>query len=77
MALCVTAVLAQAPYNFNYQTVVRNASNTIVTDAMVGVRVSILQGSAKGNVVYVETHSAFTNANGMMTLEIGRTVPTT
>ena len=71
MALCVTEILAQAPDKFNYQTVVRNASNTIVADAMVGVRVSILQGSAKGNVVYVETHSAVTNTNGMMTLEIG------
>ena len=49
----------------------RNASNALVTDAPVGVRVSILQGSADGNVVYLETHTAVTNANGLLTVEIG------
>ena len=67
----VTALFAQAPEKFNYQAVVRNASNALVTNAPVGVRVSILQGSASGNAVYVETHTASTNANGLLTLEIG------
>ncbi|MBR4646922.1 MAG: hypothetical protein IKO75_07420, partial [Bacteroidales bacterium] len=65
------AAFAQAPEKFNYQAVVRNASNALVTDAPVGVRVSILQWSASGNAVYVETHTASTNANGLLTLEIG------
>ena len=71
MVLCVCAALAQAPDKFNYQTVVRNASNAVVADATVGVRVSILQGSENGKAVYVETHTATTNANGMLTLQIG------
>lgn len=71
MVLCATAALAQTPDKFNYQTVVRNAGNAVVADATVGVRVSILQGSENGNVVYVETHTATTNANGMLTLAIG------
>ena len=49
----------------------RNASNALVTNAPVGVRVSILQGSADGDALYVETQSAVTNANGLLTLEIG------
>ena len=69
--LCAVAVFAQAPEKFSYQAVVRNANNTIVTNAPVGVRVSILQGSADGSAVYVETHTAVTNANGLLTLEIG------
>ena len=71
LLLCAVSLFAQAPEKFNYQAVVRNASNALVTDAPVGVRVSILQGSAAGNAVYVETHTVTTNANGLMTMEIG------
>ena len=71
LLLCAVFLFAQAPEKFSYQAVVRNASNALVSDAQVGVRVSILQGSANGNAVYVETHSATTNANGLLTVEIG------
>ena len=71
LLLGVASLFAQAPEKFNYQAVVRNASNALVTNAPVGVRVSILQGSPAGNAVYVETHAVSTNANGLMTLEIG------
>lgn len=71
MFLCLTTLFAQTPEKFNYQAVVRNASNALVTNAQVGVRVSILQGSANGSSVYLETHTAATNANGVMTIAIG------
>ena len=71
MVLAVAAAMAQAPEKFSYQAVVRNASNALVSNAPVGVRVSILQGSASGSVVYVETQTATTNANGLVTLSIG------
>ncbi|MBR4912034.1 MAG: hypothetical protein IKZ54_04260 [Bacteroidales bacterium] len=71
LLLCVGSLFAQVPEKFNYQAVVRNASNALVTNAQVGVRVSILQGSAAGNAVYVENHTATTNANGLLTIEIG------
>ena len=71
LALCAATLFAQAPEKFSYQAVVRNASNALVTNAQVGVRVSILQGSANGNAVYVETHTATTNTNGLLTIEIG------
>ena len=71
MVLSVAVVMAQAPEKFTYQAVVRNASNQLVTNAPVGVRVSILQGNANGNALYVETQTATTNANGLMTVEIG------
>ena len=69
--LTMFSAMAQAPERFSYQAVVRNASNQLVTNANVGVRVSILQGSATGNAVYAETHTVNTNANGLLTLEIG------
>ena len=71
LLLCAVSLFAQAPEKFSYQAVVRNASNALVTNAPVGVRVSILQGNAAGNAVYVETHSANANANGLLTVEIG------
>ena len=71
LLLCLTSVFAQAPEKFSYQAVVRNANNQLVTNTLVGMRVSILQGSATGTPVYVETHYTNTNANGLLTVEIG------
>ena len=65
----MTVLFAQAPEKFSYQAVVRNASNALVANTSVGVRV--LQGDANGNAMYVETHMAVTNANGLLTIEIG------
>lgn len=63
--------LAQAPQKMTYQAVLRNSTNNLVVSAPVGMRVSILQGSASGTAVYVETHTATTNANGLATVKIG------
>ncbi len=71
LMLCVTALLAQAPNKFSYQAVVRNASNQLETNTLIGIRVSILQNSATGSVVYSETQMLSTNANGLVTLNIG------
>ena len=62
---------AQAPQKFSYQTVIRNASNQLLVGQTVGIKISILQGSANGSAVYSETHAPQTNANGLATLEIG------
>ena len=67
-ALCVQA---QAPQKFSYQTVIRNASNQLLIGQTVGIKISILQGSANGSAVYAETHAPQTNTNGLATLEIG------
>ena len=66
----LAAAFAQAPQKFTYQAVVRNESNTLVR-GNVGVRITILQGGANGTMVYQETHTTVTNANGLMKLEIG------
>ena len=71
MVLAVAIAMAQAPENFSFQAVVRNASNSLVANAQVGVRVNILQGSATGDAVYSESHVTSTNANGLVTVNIG------
>ena len=65
------SALAQAQQKFSYQTVIRNASNQLLVGQTVGIKISILQGSANGSAVYTETHAPQTNANGLATLEIG------
>ncbi|MDA7744693.1 tail fiber domain-containing protein [bacterium] len=77
LSLLVVAVLmgitamAQGPSKFNYQAVARDASGVVISDGTVGVKVSILTGSATGTEVYSETHSAATNVYGMMNFQIG------
>ncbi|HPR59198.1 MAG TPA: FISUMP domain-containing protein, partial [Bacteroidales bacterium] len=62
---------AQAPQKISYQCVIRDASGGLVRSQTVGIRISILQGSAEGTAVYVETHTPETNVNGLATIEVG------
>jgi uncharacterized protein (TIGR02145 family) len=71
LSLIACTAIAQAPQKFSYQSVIRNAGNQIVANQSVGVKISILQGSATGSAVYAETHNPLTNANGLATIEIG------
>ncbi len=73
MAVFITATLfAQAPEKMSYQAIIRNAENALVSDAQVGLQISILQGTIDGTAVFVETHTVTTNENGLATLEIGQ-----
>lgn len=69
--LFASTISAQAPQKMSYQAVIRNTGNNLVVNANVGVRVSLLQTSATGTVVFSEYHTPTTNANGLVTLEIG------
>jgi uncharacterized protein (TIGR02145 family) len=62
---------AQAPPKMSYQSVVRNSSNALLTNTLVGMKISVLQGSASGDEVYVETQTATTNANGLLSIQVG------
>ena len=71
-AVLLTApVWAQSPEKMSYQAVIRNSSEALVTNTTVGMQISILQGSATGTAVYVETQTPTTNANGLVSIEIG------
>jgi uncharacterized protein (TIGR02145 family) len=65
------STFAQAPQKMSYQAVIRNSSNQLVVSHAVGMQISILQGSPNGTSVYVETQTPTSNANGLITLEIG------
>jgi hypothetical protein len=70
LAFTISA-FAQSPQRMSYQAVVRNNSGVLMANQNVGMKISILQGSETGTAVYVETHTKTTNANGLVTLEIG------
>jgi uncharacterized protein (TIGR02145 family) len=69
--------LSQIPEKMSYQAVIRNASGELLKGSPVGIKISILQGSATGTPVYVETQNPTTNANGLVTIEIGGGTPVT
>jgi hypothetical protein len=71
-AILITSnVFAQAPEKMSYQAVIRNSSNALVTNSIIGMRISILQTSPTGTAVYVETQTPTTNINGLVSIEIG------
>ncbi len=63
--------LAQSPQKLSYQAIIRDAAGKLMQNSPVGVRLSIIQFSAGGTVIYTEHHDATTNVNGLVTLEIG------
>lgn len=66
------SIFAQVPQAINYQAVARDASNNLLVNKNIGIRISILSGSTSGTNVYSETHIATTNASGIFSIEIGR-----
>jgi hypothetical protein len=70
-------VSAQAPPKMSYQSLIRNSSNALLTNTTVGMKISVLQGSDSGDEVYVETQTATTNANGLLSIQVGSGTTTT
>lgn len=62
---------AQTPEKISYQAVIRDNEGNLVTEQEIGMQISILQGSASGTAVYTESQSPTTNANGLVSIEIG------
>ena len=63
--------LGQTPEKMTFQAVIRDASNTLLTNQNIGMQISIVQGSVTGNAIYSETHTPMSNNNGLVNLEIG------
>ena len=55
----------------SYQAIIRDNGGNLISDRTIGLRISILRGTATGSVVYSENHSTSTNTNGLLTLQIG------
>jgi uncharacterized protein (TIGR02145 family) len=70
--LAISAVVfAQAPQSIPYQAVVRNTDGSTMANAAVTITFKIHDNNATGTVVYEETHTTTTNAQGLVSLNVG------
>jgi len=65
------SIYCQTPELMSYQAVVRNAESELLTEQTVGMKISILEDTASGTPVYVETQYPITNTNGLLSLQVG------
>lgn len=62
---------AQIPQKMSFQAIIRNSNNVLLTNSVVGLRISILQGSSTGVTIYSEMQKQTTNNFGLLKIEIG------
>ncbi len=73
--LLASCVFAQAPKKISFQAVIRDSENNLVANSNVGIRISVLQYLPTGSPVFIESQSASTNENGLVSIEIGSGIP--
>lgn len=67
-----TFAFSQVPQGISYQAIALNGSGSPVVSSSVRVKLSILDTSATGTVLYSETQLKTTNAQGLFNLVIGQ-----
>lgn len=65
------SAFAQLPNKFNYQGVVRNSAGVPVSNQPIQLKISILDASATGTLLYQEKHLVTTNTFGLYNVVIG------
>ncbi len=63
---------SQVPQGISYQAIALNTSGNPVVSSNVRLRLSLLDNSATGTVLYSETHLKTTNSQGLFNLVIGQ-----
>lgn len=71
LIFAVSSAQSQVPDLFKYQSVARNAGGQTLVNSPVGIRLSIVESSMTGNVIYTEEHSVITNDFGLFSLSVG------
>ncbi|NIJ53763.1 tail fiber domain-containing protein [Dyadobacter arcticus] len=62
---------AQAPQQFSFQGVARDAEGRAISNATIGLRLTIHSTTTIGPMVYQETHNASTSQGGVFTVAVG------
>ncbi|GET29380.1 hypothetical protein [Prolixibacter sp. SD074] len=55
----------------SYQAIIRDSKGNLIRNQQVGMRISIIQGTIDGKIVYSELQTPTTNTNGLAPLVIG------
>ncbi len=74
--LVVSQGIAQSPFGFTYQAVVRDDEGMLRSEELVALDISIVQGNLEtGTVVFEEPHAPVTNKQGLFSVVIGSQNP--
>jgi uncharacterized protein (TIGR02145 family) len=65
------SLYAQSPQGIPYQAVMRNADGSVMASSAVNLTFMIHDGSATGSIVYQESHSLTSNAQGLVSCVVG------
>jgi hypothetical protein len=77
LACIYSGNFAQSPQGIPYQSALRNSSGSILANQSVTMRFTIIDSAINGTVVFQETHTANTNAQGIVSVNIGQGTPST
>lgn len=69
--VCQFAV-AQSPQGFNYQAVIRDNAGKPKVNTSINLKLSILEGSMTGSIIYSENHNVQTNSVGLANVVVGK-----
>ncbi|MEN9334653.1 MAG: hypothetical protein RLY35_1833, partial [Bacteroidota bacterium] len=72
LSLITSFLLSQSPQSIPYQAVVRNADGSVLSNASMIMIFKIHDATATGNVVYQESHTTASNAQGLVVLNVGQ-----
>lgn len=75
--IILTSFCIHAQSGFSYQSIVRNSSGAPQADINVYLRFSVLESSASGQLLYVETQTARTDSYGWLNATVGTGTPIT
>ncbi len=65
------------PKGYKLQTTIRSNTGELLVSKLVAIRISIIQGTSSGNVVYKEVHRTTSNDFGVISLTVGEGIPET
>ncbi len=72
--LITSSLVAQSPQGIPYQAVMRNTDGSVMASSAVNTTFMIHDGAANGTVVYQESHSLTSNAQGLVSCVVGNGV---
>jgi len=68
----LTSLFAQVPQAINFQAIARDAESNPMVNTNIQIRLSVLEETPEGTVVYQELRALQTNAYGSFSFQIGR-----
>ena len=70
--LIVLTCAAQVPQGINYQGIATDNSGAVFSNNDISLRISIIDQTPQGNIVYAENHTVRTNDFGLFNVVIGQ-----